>query len=97
MGTIATVTTDVDSDEIWVDFNDVDEAGLVETLGRFAAPSADLRVGAPIVAGDHEGNRCDAVVWEVESGRDVVVLKLDLGSFRAASAAMAGSVRDTAR
>lgn len=68
--------------QVWVDFNDVDDRGQTTTLARFAEPGVHLDLGLQVVAGDDDGNVCDARV--VDMGRDgSVVLALDLGTFHA--------------
>ena len=63
--------------DIWVDFNDISEDGQVSTLTKFAARS--LEVGEHVVAGDDEGNRCQATV--VSADKKLTVLALDMGTF----------------
>jgi len=66
--------------DLWIDFNDVGPDSHVLTLLRYASPGADVRVGAQVVVGDDEGNRCDAQVLGVKG--EVVRLAIDGNSFR---------------
>jgi hypothetical protein len=68
--------------QVWVDFNEQDAEGRAPTLTRFAEPGVELTVGARVVAGDDEGNRCWAEVVDV-SADGVVALDLDAGTFQA--------------
>ena len=69
--------------DVWVEFNDVDAAGLTVTYADLVRPGhGPYGVGAAVVAGDGEGNRCPAVVVGADGGR--LTLRLDLGRFEAA-------------
>ena len=77
---VATVVAMAELPAVWVDFNDVDEAGGVVTLRRSLAPASEVAVGQRFLAGDDEGNTCPAkVAWIAEDGR--VGLELDLSGF----------------
>ncbi len=47
--------------DLWVDFNSVDEDGVVESLTEFGS-GAPLLIGAHVIVGDDDGLRCPAVV-----------------------------------
>jgi len=65
--------------DVWVDFNDISDDGEVCTLPKFAERS--LEVGEKVLAGDDEGNRCQATVVRVD--RKLIVLSLDMATFAA--------------
>lgn len=65
----------------WVDFNDATRDGSVDALRAHFRPSTDLAVGATVLVGDFEGNRCRAKV-HAHNGA-VVTLLLDRDSFKA--------------
>lgn len=67
--------------DIWVDFNQIDEDRTTTTLLRFARRASDVDVGATLVAGDDDGNQCQAKVVEIFPD-GVVKLSLDMGTFR---------------
>lgn len=66
--------------EIWVDFNEIDEHRRTLTTRRMAASDVDLQVGARVLAGDHEGNRCSGEIVDLRPG-GIVEIALDLGTF----------------
>jgi hypothetical protein len=51
--------------DIWIDFNSIDDQGVVTTLAEFAEPDVNLAVDSWLVAGDDEGNLCKARVVEL--------------------------------
>ncbi|MFE6649291.1 hypothetical protein ACFVJS_22180 [Nocardioides sp. NPDC057772] len=65
--------------DVWVDFNDISAEGDVTTLAKFA--SDELEIGATIVAGDEDGNRCSARVIAIDHQTGLVHLALDMGTF----------------
>jgi hypothetical protein len=69
--------------DIWVDFNGVRANNRVSTLATYAT-TPDLIVGATLIAGDDQGNRCEATVISVERS-GIVVLALDQGTFQTVS------------
>ena len=68
--------------DLWVDFNDADRQYRISTLLRFADTPGKLFVGARVLVGDDEGNRCFADVIAI--GDDEIDLVLDPGTFHAA-------------
>jgi hypothetical protein len=74
-----------DKRDIFVDFNSVED-GRVTTVTDLVSTWADVRMGVAIVAGDDQGNLCDATVLSVDPD-GVVELELDEGSFRTAAEA----------
>jgi hypothetical protein len=68
--------------DIWVDFNDIYDDGLVGTYTDFTEATAEITVGEKVTAGDSEGNTCPATVVTVEGTH--AVLQLDLDRFQAA-------------
>jgi hypothetical protein len=67
--------------DIWVDFNGLDgDTNWLFTHARFAEQHADLSLGARVIAGDNDGNVCEADVLEVDA-KGVVRLCLDVGTF----------------
>lgn len=66
--------------QLWVDFNDVDDRGHVDTLAKFAEPGADLSIGARLLVGDDEGNLSEAEVISVNAN-GIVRLALNIGTF----------------
>ena len=71
-----------DDYDVWVEFNDVNADGTVVTYLDAAQPGTAVAVGVTLTAGDGEGNRCPAVVIDVDGAR--VVLQLDLERFQSA-------------
>ena len=65
-----------DDMDVWVDYNDVDEQGRVMTLRRFFLSEVDVTVGRRVRTGDHEGNRCQGTVVEIQPS-GVVAIELD--------------------
>jgi hypothetical protein len=68
--------------DIWVEFNDIDDDGHVTSAPDLARDGAVLTVGAQIIAGDHEGNRCPATVVGTGVNGMTITLKLDLERFQ---------------
>lgn len=69
--------------QVWVDFNDLDEEGVVRTLIDFAEEGFETNIGDVIVAGDDEGNLAEGEVLRVE-GDGLVAIALKPGAFWAA-------------
>lgn len=65
--------------DIWVDFNDVAPDGVILTLEKFA--SHRLEVGERVLAGDDDGNLCEAIVVSRDR-RGLVGLVVELGTFQ---------------
>jgi hypothetical protein len=70
--------------DIWVDFNGVETDNRVSTLAAYATSVHDLAIGVTLIAGDDQGNLCEATVVSTDSS-GIVVLALDPGTFRASS------------
>lgn len=69
--------------QIWVDFNDVDEEGVVRTLVDFSEGGFVPTVGDVVVVGDDEGNLAKGEVAEID--RDgLIAIALKPGAFWAA-------------
>lgn len=69
--------------QVWVDFNDVDEEGVVRTPIDFAEKGFEPKAGDVIVVGDDEGNLAKGEVPRVE--RDgLIAIALKPGAFWAA-------------
>jgi hypothetical protein len=66
--------------DIWIDFNSIDDQGVVTTLAEFAEPDVNLVVDSWLVAGDDEGNLCKARVVELTPD-GVVKLAVDKRTF----------------
>lgn len=62
--------------QVWVDFNDVDEEGVVQTLLDFAERGFDPKARDIIMVGDDEGNLAEGEVLRVETdGLVAIALK----------------------
>lgn len=66
--------------DLWIDFNDVDDAGSATTLAKFASRGVSLAVGQELTVGDDEGNRCRARVVDIAAD-GVVTVVVDPGTF----------------
>jgi hypothetical protein len=68
------------SAKAWVDYQDIDDLGRVLTLEKFFSPGSRAAVGERVVTSDHEGNRCEGTVVEIEEN-GVVAIELDEDTF----------------
>lgn len=66
--------------DIWIDFNSIDDQGIVTTLAEFAESDVNLAVDSWLIAGDDEGNLCKAQVVELTPD-GVVKLAVDKRTF----------------
>lgn len=66
--------------QIWVDYNDRDEIGRVLTLVEYARPDVSVHVGARLLTGDEEGDRCFGVVTGLEEN-GIVIIELERETF----------------
>lgn len=65
--------------DIWVDFNSINGGSKVSTLRRFGPE--EIWVGRVLIAGDHDGNTCPALVIGLSD--TLVELDLFMGMFKA--------------
>ncbi len=72
----------MDTRDIWVDFNEVAPDFKVYSRTEYLTEGHYANVGNLVVAGDYEGNRCQARVLSVQG--DVVELQLDRDTFHPA-------------
>lgn len=71
--------------DIWVDFNDLGMVGAFETtsLLKYAPDHDKIRPDHRVIAGDSEGNTCQAVVQSVNRRTGIVRLFLFIDTFKA--------------
>jgi hypothetical protein len=67
--------------DIWVDFNSIEEDRTATTLLQHARDPGSLAIGVPVIAGDDEGNFCDAKVVDIKPN-GTVKLSLNTDTFR---------------
>jgi hypothetical protein len=67
--------------DLWLDFNDVRADSRACTLLEYAPDPSKVVVGARILVGDDEGNRCEATVISVDAASELVELAVDGNTF----------------